>query len=360
MSPGFDVHNGFTLSFDVGLQGYDRDKGQEFYRRLIERVRSLPGVKSAAVTTIVPLALNYSSTSVYVEGQPPERGLNLPTAMTATLSPGYFETMGTPVVAGREFTEQDKNDTENVVIVNEAFVRRIISDAKSASEAVGRRVSLNGVKGPFVRIVGVARDGKYFNIYEEPRSFIWDPLAQDYSTTGSLVVRTTANPEGVIPAARAAIRELDPNLPLFDVKTFDEHMRFALFPPRVAATVLGAFGLVALTLAAIGIYGVTSYSVSQRTREIGIRMALGAQLNDVLKLILGNGLKLMAIGVVLGLLGAFLLTRALTSLLSGVSATDPLTFVFVSLVLVLVALLATYLPARRATKVDPLKALRYE
>jgi ABC-type antimicrobial peptide transport system permease subunit len=156
------------------------------------------------------------------------------------------------------------------------------------------------------------------------------------------------------------VRALDLNLPLYDVKTLTEHMRLALFPGRVAATVLGAFGLVALILSAIGIYGVTSYAVAQRTREIGIRMALGARLRDVLMLVVGNGVKLMAIGVGIGLAGAFLLTRALTSLLNGISPTDPVTFIFVSVLLVTVALLATYIPARRATKVDPLVALRYE
>jgi len=360
MNPGFDPQNAFTLSLDVGLQGYDETKGQEFYRRMIEQLHSLPGVKSAAITTIVPLALDYSSSTIYVEGQPPERGTNLPSAMIAAISPGYFETMRTPIVAGREFTGQDKKGSERVVVVNETFVRRIIPDAKTMDQALGRRVSFNGTKGPFSQIVGVAKDGKYFNIYEEPRSFIWDPMAHDYSSTASVVVRTEGDAQSVIPGARAVVKELDPNLPIFDVKTLTEHMRFALFPARVASTVLGAFGLVALSLTAIGIYGVTSYSVSQRTREIGIRMALGAQLGDVLKMVLSTGFKLTALGVTLGLLGAFLLTRALTSLLSGVSATDPATFIVVSFVLIIVALLAAYLPARRATKIDPLEALRYE
>ena len=359
-NPGFDPQNALTLSLDVGLQGYDEAKGQDFYRRLIERLQSMPGVKSAALTTIVPLALNYSSRTIYVEGQPPERGTNLPSAMTASLSPRYFETMRTPIVAGREFTEQDKKGSQSVVVVNETFVRRIIPDATTIDQALGRRVSFNGTKGPFAQIVGVAKDGKYFNIYEEPRSFIWDPLAQDYASTSSVVVRTEGDAQSVIPLARGIVKELDPTLPLFDVKTLTEHMRFALFPGRVASTVLGAFGLVALSLAAIGIYGVTSYSVSQRTREIGIRMALGAQLVDVLRMILSTGFKLTALGVGLGLLGAFLLTRALTSLLSGVSATDPTTFIVVSVVLIVVALLAAYLPARRATKIDPLSALRHE
>ncbi|MCM3901006.1 MAG: ABC transporter permease [Pyrinomonadaceae bacterium] len=360
MSPGFDPANALTVSFDLGLQGYDQAKGEQFYRQVVERVESLPGVKSAAVTTNIPLSLNYSSSNIYVEGQPLERGTNLPVAMVASIGPRYFETMGTTLLHGREFTNQDRQDTEKVVIVNETFVRRLISDAPSVESALGRRVSFGGSQGPFVRIIGVARNGKYFNIYEEPRSFVWSPLSQSSNFSASLVVRTTGDSQAALAGVRNAVRALDLNLPLYEVKTLSEHMRLALFPGRVAATVLSGFGLVALTLAAIGIYGVTSYSVAQRTREIGIRMALGARLSDVLRLVIGNGLKLMAIGVGLGLVGAYLLTRALTSLLSGISPTDPVTFIFVSLLLIAVAVLATYIPARRATKVDPLVALRYE
>jgi putative ABC transport system permease protein len=360
LSPGFDTSNGLTVSFDLGLQGYDQAKGEQFYRQVVERVESLPGVKSAALTTNMPLGLNYSSSSVYVEGQPLERGTNLPIAMVASIGPRYFETIGTPLLQGREFTYQDRHDTESVVIVNETFVRRLIPDAASVESALGRRFSFGGNQGPFVRIVGVARDGKYFNIYEEPRSFVWSPLGQSYNSSASLVVRTTGDSQAALTGVREAVRALDLNLPLYDVKTLTEHMRLALFPGRIAATLLSAFGLVALTLAAIGIYGVTSYSVAQRTREIGIRMALGARLADVLRLVLAHGLKLMAIGVGVGLIGAYLLTRALTSLLNGISPTDPFTFIFVSLLLIGVAVVATYIPARRATKVDPLVALKYE
>ena len=359
MNPGFDPRNAMTVSFDLGLQGYDEARGQQFQHQLIERVQSLPGVKSAAISNYIPLSLNYNSNNVFVEGQPAERGANVPLSMVASISPRYFETMGTPVLEGREFADQDKRETERVAIVNETFVRRLLPFAKTNADAIGKRISFRD-KGPFLRIVGVAGDGKYFNIAEEPRSFLWTTTAQDYTSSVILLVRTNGNPESVLGAVRAELHSLDPNLPVFDVKTLTEHMRFALFPARIAATVLGVFGLVALVLAAIGIYGITSYAVSQRTREIGIRMALGAQLSDVMKLILTHGVKLTVIGVCLGLLGAYIVTRAITSVLYGVSATDPLTFVGVSVLLMAVALIACYVPARRATRVDPLVALHYE
>jgi predicted lysophospholipase L1 biosynthesis ABC-type transport system permease subunit len=228
------------------------------------------------------------------------------------------------------------------------------------TEVIGKRISFSGSGGPFVRIVGIAKDGKYFNIAEEPRMFVWTPLAQRYSAGVILVVRTSGNPEPIIAPVRSAVQGLDPSLPLYDVKTMTEHMKLSLFPARVAATVLGGFGLVALTLAAIGIYGVTSYSVSQRTREIGIRMALGAQRRDVLRLIVMNGAKLASVGVALGLLGAIALTKVISSLLFGITPMYVITFAVVAIGLTVVSLVACYIPARRAAKVDPLVALRYE
>ncbi|HEU4769963.1 MAG TPA: ABC transporter permease [Pyrinomonadaceae bacterium] len=359
MNPGFDPQNALSMSFDLSLQGHDQPRAQQFYREVAERVRALPGVKSAAVTSYIPLSLNYNGRSIHVEGEPEKRGANAPAAMNAMLGPRYFETMNTPVLHGREFTDQDQEKSEQVVIVNETFVREFMPAAKTTGDAVGKRVRWNN-ESPFMAIVGVARDGKYFNISEEPRAFIWAPLTQDYNSSGSLVVRTNGSPEAMFAAVRKEVNALDPNLPLFDVQTLQEHLRLALFPARIAATVLGVFGLVALLLSAIGIYGITSYAVAQRTHEIGIRMALGAQLSDVLKLVLNHGLKLTLIGAAIGIVGAYAATRAITSVLYGVSATDPLTFVSVSLLLIVVALVACYVPARRATKVDPLVALRNE
>src|SRR5689334_1181055 len=360
MNPGFDTQNALTMSFDLGLQGYDDARGQQVYRQLTQRLQSLPGVEHAAVTSYIPLSLNYNSNNIFVEGHPPERGENVPVAMTGSAGPDYFKTMGTPLIDGREFTDADQEKSEKVAVVNEFFVRRLMPELSSPGEAVGKRFSFRGASGPFTRIVGVAKGGKYFNIAEEPRPFVWTPLAQDYNSSGILVVRTSGNPDAMFSAVRGQVQSLDPNMPLFDVKTFTEHMKFALFPAKVAATVLGVFGLVALMLAAIGVYGITSYAVAQRTHEIGVRLALGAQLSDVLRLVLGHGLKLTIIGAALGLFGAFLATRAITSVLYGVSATDPLTFGGVSVLLIGVALVASYVPARRATKVEPLIALRNE
>ena len=360
MNPGFDPNNALTMSFDLALQGYDDARGQQFYRQLTERVQSVPGVESAVIANYLPLSLNFNSGNVYVEGRPVERGENAPLAMVASAAPGYFKTMSTPILQGRDFNDQDQEKTEAVAIVNETFVRRLMPELQNISEAIGKRFSFGGPDRPFRRIVGVAKDGKYFNIAEDPRAFVWRPMSQDFSPNGILLVRTKGNPEPLFGPIRNQVQALDPNLPLFEVKTLNVHMKLALFPSRVAATVLGVFGLVALMLAAIGVYGITSYAVAQRTHEIGVRLALGAQLGDVLRLVLRQGLKLTIIGAALGLLGAYVATRAITSVLYGVSATDPLTFVSVSGLLILVALIASYVPARRATKVEPLVALRNE
>ncbi len=360
MNPGFEVDRGLIFSVDVGLQGYDQARGEQFYRQLNDRIRSLPGVRSVSSTNFMPLSLNYSATDVYIEGQPSERGANVPTSFYANIGLNYFETLGTPIVAGRDFSENDKSDTTKVVVVNQTFARRFFGGADPLETAIGKRIGNGGQNGPWLQIVGVARDGKYFSIGETPTPFIYYPVSQGYTAGLTLVVRTAGDPKAAIGAIREEIRKLDANLPVYDFKTLEEHMGLSLFPARVAAGLLGAFGLLALTLAAIGIYGVMAFSVAQRTREIGIRMALGAQKGDVLHMILRQGLILAAVGLVIGLAGAFMLTRLLSSVLYGVSATDAVAFIGVSVLLSLVVLLASFIPARRAAEVDPMLALRYE
>jgi predicted permease len=360
VNPGFQTENGLTMSVDLGLQGYDATRGREFQRRMVESVSSLPGVRSASVADFLPLSLNYSGNGVYVEGQEPVRGADVPTAMVSTVGVKYFETMGIPLLQGRDFSEQDKSDSPQVAIVNEAFARSFFPGRDPARDAVGKRISFKSVQGPFVQIIGVAKDGKYFNIAEEPRPFVYSSLLQSYSPQTILIARTTFDSNSMIAAVRNEVQKLDPSLPIFDIKTLNEHMRLSLFPARIAATVLGGFGVLAVTLAVIGIYGVTSYSVAQRTREVGIRMALGASQGHVLRLVIGQGIVLVGIGSVIGIIASVALTRLMSGLLFGVTSTDPVILVAVPLVLAGVALGACFVPARRATKVDPMVALRYE
>jgi predicted permease len=360
MSPGFNPENAITMSVDLGLQGYDKPRGQQFYRQLFERVQSLPGVKSMSMADFIPLSLNYNSYNIYVEGEAPVRGANVPTSMDAFVWLNYFSTMNIPLVAGRDFSESDTEESPKVVIVNETFARRFFPGPNPVESAIGKRVSTKGPEGPFVQIVGVAKDGKYFSIGETPRPFIYFSMLQSYSPSAILLVRTSSDPKAMIPSIRNEVQKLDRALPIYDVKTMAEHMGISLFPARVAATLLGGFGLLALILAAIGVYGVMSYTVAQRTREIGIRIALGARPPDVLRLVVQQGMILAGAGILIGLGVSLGLTRLLSSLLYGVSSTDAITYLGISSLLTVVVLLACYLPARRATKVDPMVALRYE
>ena len=355
MNPGFNPANAVAVSFDVGLQGYDETKGRSFQQQVLERTSALPAVQSAALVSVLPLSINYNSTSIYIEGQPFTSSSNLPLVIPDNVTPNYFQTMGINL-RGRDFTAHDKEKESRVAIVNETFARRFFP----GEEAIGKRFNFGGPSDPYWEIVGVAADGKYNSLGEDPQPLVYRPLLRNYDSTVTLVARTKTNPQSVIAAVRNEIHNLDPDLPLYDVKTLNEHMRIPLFPARMAALVLGSFGIIALMLAAFGIYGVMSYVVSQRTHEIGIRMALGAQQRDVLRLVVRQGMWLALIGMGIGLIAAFALTRVVSSLLYDVSATDPLTFAGVSFLLAIVALVACLVPARRATKVDPMIALRYE
>jgi macrolide transport system ATP-binding/permease protein len=355
MRPGFNPDHAVTLSFDMGLQGYSEQRGREFQNRVLEHARAIPGVRSVALAGWLPLSLNYNSTSVYLEGEAPRPISQLPQVIPYYVSPEFFRTMETPL-RGRDFTEQEDKKESRVAIVNETFARKFFPN----QDAIGKRFTFSGPGDPFWQVIGVVADGKYNSLGEEQQPAIFRPLLRDYNTSVALVARTTGDSQNVIRALRREMQTLDPAMPLYNVETLNEHMAVPLFPARMAAIVLGSFGVLALLLAAVGIYGVMSYVVAGRIREIGLRMALGASPRKVMKLIVGQGMFLAIIGLAIGLGLAFAGTRLLGSLLYGVSAADPLTFIGIASLLSAVAVLACFVPARRATKVDPLVALRYE
>jgi len=352
--PGFNPENAVALSFDVGLQGYTEEKGRLFERQLLERARTVPGVRSAALTSTVPLTLDYSYSSIYVEGQPFTANSNLPSAVPNEISPDYFQTMEIPL-RGRDFSERDSKEESRVAIINETFARRLFPN----QDPIGRRFNFSGPDKPYWEVIGVAADGKYNSLAEDQKAAFYRPLLRDYATGATLVARTNGDP-AVLAALRNQFQQLDSTLPLFNVQTLTDHMNVPLFPFRMGAAVLGSFGILAIVLAAIGIYGVMSYVVAGRTREIGVRIALGAARSDVLLLIVKQGMTLAVIGLAVGLALAFGVAQLLSNLLFGVSGLDLITFAGVSALLAFVAALACYIPARRATKVDPLVALHYE
>jgi len=353
---GFDPQNAIEISFDLRLQGYDRAQGREFQKSLLERVRAVPGVQQAGIADLVPVDLHFGRDNVFIEGQLTERNSTAPRALLSRITPGYLEAMSTRLLRGRDFTDQDTETAARVVIINEAMARRFWP----GEDAIGKRFSVGSPESPKMEVIGITEDGKYASLSEEPRPFVYRPMWQSYSGSSNLIVRSRTEPENLMRTVLGQLRELDPNMPVSSAKTMIEHMSFPLLPARLAALLLGSFGLVALALAAIGLYGVMSYSVLKRTREVGIRMALGAQKSDVLKMVIGQGVAMTLIGMVTGLLAAFALTRLMRNLLLDVSATDPVTFITISILLLIVALAACYIPARRATKVDPIVALRYE
>jgi len=355
MRPGFTKENAVAFSFDLGLQGYSEEKGKAFQRQVIQRMQSVPGVRSLALTTVVPLTLDYSYNTIYVEGQPFSGTGNLPLAIPNNISPNYFRTMEI-ALRGRDFTDHDDKTESRVAIVNETFAKRFFPN----QEAIGKRFNSDGPNDPYWEIVGVAADGKYNSLGENPQAAYYRPLLRDYSTSATVVARTNGDSKAVVAAMRSEMQAMDPLLPLYNIETLSEHMDIPLFPFRMAATVLGSFGVLAIVLAAIGVYGVMSYVVAGRTREIGVRIALGAKRADVLLLIVKQGMSLAVIGLGIGIVIAVGVTQLLARILFGVSAVDPVTFAAVGALLGFVAVLSSYLPARRATKVDPLVALRYE
>ena len=361
IDPGFDTRNALVASIDVQSFGYNEARGRVLYQNLLDRVAPLPGVRSASLADLLPLTPSERVEGFTIEGEPaPRKGEPGPAVEDVVVAPGYFRTMGIPLLRGRDFTVRDGKGAPAVVIINDAMARKYWP----GQDPLGRRIVMGGEDDPKNRqvceIVGVAKTGKYRTLSEDPLPFMYRSYWQNYDPRVHLVVRTQADPTSVIAGMRQAVQTLDPNLALYDVETMKQLMLLPLFPAHAAGLALGVFGGMALLLATMGLYGVMSYLVAQRTREVGIRMALGARRTEVLRLVLGNGIKLTLAGVAIGLAGALAVTRLLASLLYGIRPTDFVTFAGVSLLLAGVALLASYIPARRATRVDPMVALRHE
>lgn len=354
LGPGFDPNRAVTMSMDLGLQGYSQDKGESFYKQLAERVRARPGVKSAGWVARLPLGLDQSTTGVWPAGQPQPRQEDMPFVIYNSVGPSYFAAMAIPILAGREFADSDTAKSAKVVIVNETLAQHFWP----GQDPIGKHLHTGNSDTETVEIVGVAKNGKYFSLGEIPALVIYYPLTQMYSTSAALVARTEVDPTSVISTIRAEVQKLDPTLPAYDVKTLKEHMRLALFPLHAGAVVAGGFALLAMILAAIGIYGVMAYSVGQRTQEIGIRMALGARAADVWMMVLKQGVLITAIGLVLGAICAIGASSVVANLLVGVSATDATTYLVITLLLASVATVACLIPAGRATRVDPVLAIR--
>ena len=366
IDPGFDAEKIVTLPLNINLLRYTKPQGREFYRQVIDRVQAIPGIESASLARVAAVSGGSSVRSLLIEGRAGSdnqfRSDNAGAAADNdsvsfnVVGSRYFQTMGIGLLQGRDFNSQDTEDHPGVVIVNEAFVRRHFP----SEDALGKRLSFNGPKGPWREIIGVVRTSKYRSLVEAATPVAYASLQQNHETGMTLHVRTTVDPLSVAGAIRNEVQSLEKNLPLGNPELMSERVNNSLYAARMGAMLLAVFGGLALLLASIGLYGVMSFAVSRRTRELGIRVALGARPSEVFQLVLRQGMALVVVGLAIGLGVAWMVTRLLTSFLYDVSATDALTFIVIPVLLTGVALLACYLPARRATRVDPLVALRYE
>jgi predicted permease len=354
INPGFNPRNVLIASYDLFTARYSDASGAEFDRQFVAKLETLPGVQSVALSNRVPLGFGGGSTSVKPEGYISPANESMETQV-AIITPNFFQTMQIPLVKGRDFTLQDNKGSQRAAIVSEAFANRYWPK----QEPLGKQLN-SDLTHEWFKVVGVARDTKVTGLNEKPMPFVYLPLYQVYRANMIVNARVAGDPLTFANTIEKAAHELNPELVVYDVTTLELRAQFASFGQRVAGTFVGAFGLLALALAAVGIYGVTSYTTRQRTHEIGIRVTLGATKQDVLRLVLSHGLRLTLAGVGLGLILSLVLTRFLSGLLLGVTSTDALTFSSVAILLCAVALFACFLPARRATRVDPMVALRHE
>jgi predicted permease len=358
IDPGFQIRNRLAIELDLRTVGFADSQAKTFYSQVLGRVQALPGVRSASITNYLPLGFEGISQDFRIEEKPADETKNVLVG-AMSVGPGYFQTMGIPLMVGREFGPQDNDKSPEVVIINEAISRRFWP----GQDPVGKFISTGmdaSHKPVWSEIVGVVKTGKYRSLDEMAEPFLYHPFMQQFDPHATLVVQTAGDPKAMLSTVRKALLDIDSTAPIVAAQTMQEYMSVPLFPAHFTGVLLGVFAGLALMLAMVGLYGVIAYSVAERTHEIGIRVALGAEKFDVLRLVVGQGLKLSVVGVGVGLAAALGLMRLIASLLYGVSATDPVTFVLAPFVLLLVSVSACYLPARRAMRVDPMMALRYE
>jgi predicted permease len=358
MDLGFNQDHVLNVTLDPQENDYNEAKTREFYRELESKVKAMPGVQSASLASSVPISAFPSGQRIYIENRPLLPDRPLPNILFNRIDSDYFETMGIPVLLGRGFLDSDNAAAPLVAVINQTMANRLWP----GEEPIGRRFSMKSESGPFLEIVGVVRDSKYRTIAEDSDPFFYVPLEQNYTSFRVLQLRSSVAPGLLTGQIQRAIRELNPAITIVDIRTMEESLQGAtgFFIFRLGASLAAFMGSLGLILAVVGVYGMVSYTAARRTQEIGIRIALGANPLQILKLVVGQGMRIVFIGVFAGLLAALALTRTMTHLLVGVSPNDPAVYIGVSVSLSLVALIASYIPARRATKVDPVVALRYE
>jgi predicted permease len=358
MFMGFDPDQVLTIMLTPKQIGYDEVRTRAFFRDIQATLRGTAGVESASSSYTVPMGMPSPASPIFVEGHPFAKDQRAPVISFNSVDPDYFTTLRIPIVQGRAFNVSDNEAAPRVAIVNQTMARKLWPN----EDAIGKRFRRESESGELLTVVGVAHDGQYFFLSPDPQRYFYLPIAQNYSAFRYLEIRSPLPPESLLSSVQEEIRKLAPDLPIIDARTMQDtvHGLAGLFVFRLAASLAAVMGVLGLVLAVVGVYGVVSYNAAQRTHEIGVRVALGAERRDIMKLVLEQGLRLVVAGLLVGLLAAAVLTRGMTKLLIGVGATDPMTYAAVATLLSTVALLACWLPAFKATRVNPVVALRQE
>lgn len=355
---GFDPDHVLNVTVNPQQAGYDDARTAAFYREIESRVRALPGVQSASLASYVPMGGFPSKASIFVQGRAIPPGQHAPLVLMNRVDPPYFETMRVALFRGRSFLDSDNESAPPVAVINQTMA----SDFWPREDPIGKYFRMNDDAAPLIEVIGVTGDGKYATVNEDPQPFFYVPLAQSFASKRALQIRTLVRPESLAGAVREEISELAPKLSIMDIETMNQSLNGALgfLAFRLAAILAAVLGMIGLILGVVGVYGVVSFAASERTREIGIRLALGANSRDILRLVWKQGVRLVVVGVAVGLVAAWSLTRAMGHQLAGISPSDPVTYIAVTILMCAVGLLACWIPARRAMRVDPMVALRYE